>query len=599
MSDFSVLCRGSAGASAIRRSGGYDLAIDESNNIRCRWHPGVSPSAELAQKVASLKPDTVEFLKLEQAAVDAGHLTFDQDLAVDLACTYINNELPSDPFHPPLPIGLTGGGGYGKTYSIGRIISESSATKIIVVAPTNAAVSVLRNALGKQGVFANAREKQIKVSTAHKALLSLALTPLGSRLFNIIAADLSDLDVLMEDDAFEIESINKVLCSPRKRGQDHRVLDAVNKAQEAAGKANFPVLAMRTLSAAGFKSLDPRFCYWSPSTVGPEYLVIIDEVGMVGSRLVRQLLDRGAKVILSGDPYQLPPVSTDFVDATGQTMPDTSAITMMPVDRTIHLQSSRRTEDGSLIPDLASKCFFAPGSEAMRNAIRRAAEADPDRIHLVDNLGLVPVSEYSEGPFLCWTNRRRLSALGSIRRLEGRKSNALEVGETLICHTPAAEDSGCLINIPKNERVKVRAIEHDPGTDTHIYKFDGYDLDEYGIDDAEDLDGTEIIFGDPVCDDRPWNTQASQWMEAIANVHANCRSMFWGDDLPTLGLGAAMTVHKAQGSGWPVCVIDARDILGNDRTDSLPLPDGRIVEGWRRLLYVALTRTSDRIYIIV
>lgn len=614
--DFTTLCRGSAGASAIRRAGGHSLEIieDPQNEPRilCKWPNGVSgPSPELLAKMGEVKHDTIAFLRKEIADAELGHEDADQDLAVALASAYIDGNLPSDPFNHHEPIGLTGGAGYGKTFTIGRIIKETSAQNIIVVAPTNAACAVLRRQFKAQGVFTGG--KQVNVATTHKAFKTLVLTPQGHTAFdsvlNIVGLP-QDIEIwcdasgLLPDsastaaaalDAQDLADVIKKLKSGKSPvRQLQRISTAIGNAVQAARKANFAFLAMRALSTAGFKNLDPRLCFWRVEPPGQGTLVIIDEVGMVGCVLVRQLLQNGAQVILAGDPYQLPPVSTEFVDSNGNICRDKSAVLMLPLDRTVHLQRSRRTVD-SPIPDLAAKVFYAPSQEHMAQAIRYAAEAFPDKITIIGNIGQAPLEAFDQGPFVCHTNARRLEAMQVIRRYQGRSAREMEVGEFLICHSPEGVEQGQESAIRKNELYRITDIlPTGPGDMQFLY-----DLQPLSECEEGEIVSTFIYFGDPTCDERTFNAQKSRWLDGISNVEDNVRGACYSDDLPWMGPASGVSVYKAQGNEWPVVVIDAENIFTATRPDPLPLPDGRTVESWRRLLYVALTRTSDRLFIIL
>jgi exodeoxyribonuclease-5 len=59
--------------------------------------------------------------------------------------------------------------------------------------------------------------------------------------------------------------------------------------------------------------------------------------------------------------------------------------------------------------------------------------------------------------------------------------------------------------------------------------------------------------------------------------------------------GAAVTIHKAQGSQWPEVQVFAPDLWAAARAGrseaGLPL--------WKRLAYVAITRAENRLYWVV
>lgn len=59
--------------------------------------------------------------------------------------------------------------------------------------------------------------------------------------------------------------------------------------------------------------------------------------------------------------------------------------------------------------------------------------------------------------------------------------------------------------------------------------------------------------------------------------------------------GAAVTIHKAQGSQWPEVQVFAPDLYAAARS-------GRIEAGlplWKRLAYVAITRAEHRLHWVV
>ena len=59
--------------------------------------------------------------------------------------------------------------------------------------------------------------------------------------------------------------------------------------------------------------------------------------------------------------------------------------------------------------------------------------------------------------------------------------------------------------------------------------------------------------------------------------------------------GAAVTIHKAQGSQWPEVQVFAPDLYAAARM-------GRTEAGqplWKRLAYVAITRAEERLYWVI
>lgn len=55
--------------------------------------------------------------------------------------------------------------------------------------------------------------------------------------------------------------------------------------------------------------------------------------------------------------------------------------------------------------------------------------------------------------------------------------------------------------------------------------------------------------------------------------------------------GAAVTIHKAQGSQWPEVQIFAPDLFAAARSDAMEAG----LALWKRLAYVAITRAEERL----
>jgi hypothetical protein len=348
-----------------------------------------------------------------------------------------------------------------------------------------------------------------------------------------------------------------------------------------------PFQVLRTLQMLGFPALDERLHYWGEQPVGTGTLVLMDEASMLPLGMARTVLQSGGKVVAFGDPYQLPPVGQlTYTGKDGIERPDVPLLDHVSATWTVHLQRSRRTGDGSVIPALAAQCFSRPSTMLMGRALGEAAQSAPAQVRAFASLEQVPRQDLIEGVVVSFTNRARLAANRKVRELLGHRTDRLQENDWLAVDTP---DEGK--EFTKSERVRVVGLVTDGETGEPLAV-----VERTGEDGELEQVTTGLRFRDDSLARE--GEAAGLFMKGLGFEFAGAD--FWGNEVPGMTFGFAITSHKAQGGGWPSVTILVDDILSNGarHDDRSPLPDGRIVKTWCRLLYVALTRTRGHLNLV-
>jgi exodeoxyribonuclease-5 len=179
----------------------------------------------------------------------------------------------------------------------------------------------------------------------------------------------------------------------------------------------------------------------------------------------------------------------------------------------------------------------------------------------------------TRSPALVWRNATRLRLIAAFRRAYEAPDDALVPGEPLVCdgvELPAKQQNR---RIELEARGLVRgaqAVFVRAGTRPGFAR-----IHVIGAEDPR-VSCAAIVRIEGQGEEEPWLPFAAR-MGAVF-VH-----------------GAALTIHKAQGSQWPTVQVFAPDLRAaafSGREDAgLPL--------WKRLTYVALTRAQERLCWVV
>ena len=260
----------------------------------------------------------------------------------------------------------------------------------------------------------------------------------------------------------------------------------------------------KAIQAEQEKLKRPAFVLNPDSEIQHADLVVIDEVSMVGERLGEDLVSFGVKILVLGDPAQLPPVrgSGYFTEA----RPD------------IMLTEIHRQAAGNPIIELATKVRTGETLKVGQYGESRVIEGKPDRAWVMD-----------ADQILVGKNLTRRQVNLQMRRLLGRGHDDLPVdGDKVVCLRNDRDEG--LLN----------------GT-------------LWNVIDVDLLDGVELMGLSVEADGHAVTVSAhTHYFKGIEDqlAYYNIR------DAQCFDYGYALTAHKAQGSQWPdVFIFDESHVF--------------------------------------
>ena len=283
---------------------------------------------------------------------------------------------------------------------------------------------------------------------------------------------------------------------------------------------------------------------------------LVDEASMLDARQFEDLSALCRTLILFGDPAQLAPVGG------GGAM----VFDGLPEARRLALGRVHRQAAGNPIIDLAHLLGDPDLTfEDFEDRVRAAARAD-DRVVIAPR---VDATAMARAPVLVWRNATRVRLIEAFRRAHGAPVDALLPGEPLICDG---------IELPLKHRKK------------------RVDLEARGL-----IKGAQAIFLGPGARAgfaRLWlpGTEEPQiGVASIIQIESPGAEEPYLATAANMGVvflhGAAVTIHKAQGSQWAEVQVFAPDVWAAAQS-------GRAEAGvalWKRLAYVAITRAEERL----
>jgi exodeoxyribonuclease-5 len=312
------------------------------------------------------------------------------------------------------------------------------------------------------------------------------------------------------------------------------------------------------LAAAGLRGSD--FIKGWKRREEPLDIGFVDEASMLDERQLDDLKAIFSTLILFGDTAQLAPVGQGGV----------MVLDTLPPATQLRLSRVHRQEADSAILDLAH-ALGDPGLEfdAFEKLVEEAAARD-DRIHWS---GRVDSDLMTRSPVLVWRNVTRIRLIRAFRMAFDAPEEALLPGEPLICDG---------LELPLKYRKR------------------RIDLEARGL-----IKGAQVIYLGPGKQDqfsRVHVVGAEEPQVAVASIIKIERE---GEEEPVIPYaarmgavflhGAAVTIHKAQGSQWEDVQVFAPDLYAAWRS-------GRVESGvalWKRLAYVAITRAEKRLHWVV
>ncbi|MBC6438222.1 MAG: ATP-dependent helicase [Rhodobacteraceae bacterium] len=283
---------------------------------------------------------------------------------------------------------------------------------------------------------------------------------------------------------------------------------------------------------------------------------LVDESSMLDDTQFQDLTEIFPTLILFGDPAQLAPVGQS-----GQMV-----FARIKSSRKMDLARVHRQATDNPILDLAHALGDPElGFKAFERMVEQAAEGD-------DRIVVAPRADSDlmvRSPVLVWRNATRIRLIRAFRNAHGAPEDALLPGEPLICDG---------IELPLKHRGK------------------RIDLEARGL-----IKGAQVVYVGPgnrsgfsrlhvVGAESPRLSAAS--IVKIENPDEEEPFIPFAARMGAVFLhGAAVTIHKAQGSQWKEVQVFAPDLYAAARS-------GREEAGqalWKRLAYVAITRTEHRL----
>jgi exodeoxyribonuclease-5 len=308
------------------------------------------------------------------------------------------------------------------------------------------------------------------------------------------------------------------------------------------------------LAAAGLRGSD-FIKGWKRREDGLD-IGLIDEASMLDERQFDDLREIFPVLVLFGDPAQLAPVGQS-----GEMVFDKLADSQRLILDRIHRQA-----DDSPILDLAhaladDRLTF----DEFERMVREAASRD-DRVIWAER---VESDLMARSPVLVWRNATRIRLIHAFRAAFGAPGDALLPGEPLICDG---------LELPlkyRKKRIDLEARGLIKGAQV-VYLGPGRKpgfsrLHVIGAEDPR-LSAASIVKIEMPEQDEPFIPYAARMGAAFLH-------------------GAAVTIHKSQGSQWPDVQVFAPDINAaawSNRTEAG-------IALWKRLAYVAITRAQERL----
>ncbi|MEY4838537.1 MAG: hypothetical protein RLZZ475_2396 [Pseudomonadota bacterium] len=281
---------------------------------------------------------------------------------------------------------------------------------------------------------------------------------------------------------------------------------------------------------------EARFEINSESDLADAALLIVDEVSMVGEELARDLLSFGRRILVLGDPAQLPPVKDEgfFINAEPDVM---------------LTEVHRQAKDNPIIRlsmDIREGRQLAAGRYGDSLVI---GQRQIDRDELTDKV-------LNADQLLCGLNRTRTTFNARIRELKGLR------GRNRPWHPTAGDRLICL----RNHREK------------HLFNGGLWDAEE-----VTDLGGKLSMVVHSLDEER--DPVQIQVFEEFFN--GTEQTLDWRErrKCQEFTFGWAITCHKSQGSQWD-------DVIIFDES-------GAFRDARKNWLYTAVTRAAERVTVVV
>ncbi|GAA6182421.1 MULTISPECIES: ATP-dependent DNA helicase [unclassified Shimia] len=354
----------------------------------------------------------------------------------------------------------------------------------------------------------------------------------------------------------EYEKIAEWLAEKGERPEIEGLTDEALDRAEAFYKIHKSIPG--ALAAAGLRGSD--FITGWKRRDDPLDIGFIDESSMLDDKQFEDLKEIFSTLVLFGDPAQLAPVNQS----------GTMVFDKLPAPAIYNLERIHRQDADNPILDLAHaladpQLQFQDFERMVEDTARR-----DDRVQCAQR---VEVDLMARSPVLVWRNATRIRLINAFRQVHDAPEDALLEGEPLICDG---------IELPMKHRKKrldlearglikgAQVIYLGPGRKPGFSR-----LHVMGAEDPR-VSAASIVKIEMPDEEEPFIPYAARMGATFLH-------------------GAAVTIHKAQGSQWENVQVFAPDLYVAARMNrneaGQPL--------WKRLAYVAITRASERLHWVV
>ena len=339
---------------------------------------------------------------------------------------------------------------------------------------------------------------------------------------------------------------------PEVEGLSDRALDRARDFYEAVKSVP------GALASAGLRGSD--FILGWKRREEPLDVGFVDEASMLDARQFEDLREIFPTLVLFGDPAQLAPVNQSGA----------MVFESLPAPSILQLSRIHRQAQDNPILDLAHALADPQlGFGDFERMVELAAQKDA-RVVMGQR---VESDLMARSPVLVWSNATRIRLITAFRAAFGAPEDELLPGEPLICDG---------IELPLKHRKKridlearglikgAQVIYMGPGRKPGFSR-----LHVMGAEDPQ-VSAASIVKIEKPDEAEPFIPFAARMGAAFLH-------------------GAAVTIHKAQGSQWPDVQVFAPDLYAAAQA-------GRVEAGvalWKRLAYVAITRAENRLIWVV
>jgi exodeoxyribonuclease-5 len=435
----------------------------------------------------------------------------------------------------------------GDAQSVMAVIGKAGSGKTLLLAE-------LYKALEEAGVEIVSGDYESKKRKEKRSLAILAPTNKAASVLRMRGVPATTIHRILYTPVYdpEYERIAEWLAGNGERPEIEGLTDiALDRAAEFF-KLNKSIPG--ALATAGLRGSD--FITGWKRREEPLDIGFVDESSMLDDKQFVDLKEIFPTLILFGDPAQLAPVNqSGAMVFDGFSGP-----------RKLELSRVHRQEADNPILDLAH-ALADPDVDFQQ--FERMIEDASKRDERVVWGQRVEVDLMARSPVLVWRNATRIRLINAFRRVHGAPEDELMEGEPLICDG---------IELPLKHRKKrldlearglikgAQVVYLGPGRKPGFSR-----LHVMGAEDPQ-VSAASIVKIERPDEEEPFIPFAARMGAAFLH-------------------GAAVTIHKAQGSQWDTVQVFSPDLFVAARM-------GRVEAGqplWKRLAYVAITRAQDRL----